>query len=58
MLYWMARMNSLGKKAKGEKTAAEVLQKQIEHVGKDHPGVEFRYDKEFFKGKANRAKGN
>ena len=57
MLYWMARMNSLGKKAKGEKTATDVLQKQIKLIGKDYPGVEFRYDREFFKAKANRKKG-
>jgi len=48
MLYWIMRMNSLGKKTTVKKTAKEVLEDCIVYLRKDHPDSEFQYDKEFF----------
>lgn len=52
MLYWSARMKSLGKKAEGNKTAFEVLQECIEFLRHADPKLEFAYDKTFFRRKA------
>lgn len=48
-MYWMQRMNSLGKKTKVNKIAEEVLEECISYLKKDYPNFEFKYDKEFFK---------
>ena len=55
MAYWFFRMHSLGKKAKTQKSAKQVLEECIDHLkknegtyykkGSDH---EFQYDKKFF----------
>lgn len=49
MVYFAARMHSLGKKAEEEKTAADVLHECIKLLRKHHPGIEFQYDTKFFK---------
>ena len=54
--YWSKRMHSLGKKAKGEKTAFEVLQECIEFIQREYPGFEFRYNKTFFRKARKRTK--
>lgn len=46
--YWILRMHSLGKKAKGTETKSEVLKKSIESVRKDHGDFKFRYDEDYF----------
>jgi hypothetical protein len=48
MAYWLLRMNSLGKKAVGKKTATEVLQECIAYVRQRHPHFEPKYDEKFF----------
>jgi hypothetical protein len=48
MVYWMRRMNSLGKKATTEKNAKEVLMECIIYLKKDYPNFRFKYDKKFF----------
>jgi hypothetical protein len=54
MVYFTSRMHSLGKKAKGEKSAADVLRECIEFLRKDNPNVEFRYNQAFFAGMPTR----
>ena len=49
MAYFTARMHSLGKKAKGDKSAYEVLQEAIVILKKDDPEMDFVYDRSFFK---------
>jgi hypothetical protein len=48
MLYFTSRMHSLGKKAKTEKSARQVLHDCIEFLRPEHPGFEFVFDREFF----------
>lgn len=48
-VYWFWRMNSLGKKAEVANDRWVVLEKCLEHLEKDHPDVEFQYDKDFFR---------
>ena len=50
LAYWSARMNSLGRKADFPNDRSEVLQKCLELLAKNHPGVEFQYDAAFFAG--------
>ena len=52
MGYFLARMHSLGKKSKTDRTAFEVLQECIEILKKTTPAAEFRFDATFFKPKA------
>ena len=47
-VYWTKRMHSLGKKAKSNQTASEVLQESIKSLEKDYADFKFDYDKEFF----------
>jgi hypothetical protein len=56
-IYFTSRMRSLGKKAKEEQTASQVLQECIDFLKKVHPGIEFRYDQVFFQTTGNRRKG-
>jgi hypothetical protein len=44
----LLRMNSLGKKAVGKKTAGEVLRESVAHVRQRHPGFQRKYDVKFF----------
>lgn len=56
-IYFTSRMHSLGKKAKEEQTASQVLQECIDFLKKEHPEFEFRYDQAFFKqGRGKRKK--
>jgi hypothetical protein len=48
MTYWLVRMNSLGKRAEGKKTAADVLHESIALIRKQYPDFEPRYDEKFF----------
>ena len=54
MAYFAMRMHSLGKKAKEEKTASDVLRDCIEQLSKECPEARFHFDEEFFKGAAIR----
>jgi hypothetical protein len=54
MAYFIARMHSLGKKAKGEKTPVEVLQECIDVLKKTAPDAELRFDTAFFRSEVNR----
>jgi hypothetical protein len=54
MVYFIARMHSLGKKAKAEKTPVEVLQECIDLLRKTAPDAEFLYDASFFNAKGKR----
>jgi hypothetical protein len=47
--YWLYRMNSLGKKATVPNDRGAVLKRCLESLAKDHPGVDFGYDKAFFR---------
>ena len=49
MFYWPLRMNSLGKKSKGNYTKEDVLRKAIEKVKKDLPTFIPQFDKNFFR---------
>jgi len=49
MIYFTTRMNSLGKKAKREKTATDVLYECIDRLGDEYPDADFQYDRVFFK---------
>jgi hypothetical protein len=51
MAYFTARMHSLGKKAKEEKGAHDVLLDCIKLLKGDNPKAKFQYDEMFFKGK-------
>jgi hypothetical protein len=55
MSYFMSRMHSLGKKAKEEKTAFDVLQECIDHLKKEFPTADFCYDLSFFRPKTKRS---
>jgi hypothetical protein len=48
-VYWFWRMNSLGKKASVPNDRAAVLERCLESLAKHHPGVEFQYDRAFFR---------
>lgn len=48
LIYWSRRMRSLGRKAKGRKTAKEVLMECIERLRKEYPNFEPIYDKDYF----------
>lgn len=48
-IYWISRMHSLGKKAKINQNAHEVLQECIKFLQKDYPNFKFDYDEKFFK---------
>ncbi len=48
VMYWSQRMKSLGKKAKTQKTAKEILKICILNLKKDFPDFEFKYDGDFF----------
>lgn len=48
MLYWARRMNSLGKKAKTEKNAKEVLKECISFLKKEYKDFDFKYNEKFF----------
>jgi len=48
MIYWLMRMNSLGKKAKGNETKEGILKNAIEDVRKTYSDFEPKYDKSFF----------
>ena len=54
MAYFTARMHSLGKKAKSERTPVDVLQECIDELRKTAPGAEFRFDTAFFGSKGKR----
>ena len=54
MVYFTARMHSLGKKSETEKTAFDVLQECMDLLRKDNPNAEFRYDQSFFQRKPKR----
>jgi hypothetical protein len=47
-------MHSLGKKAKEEKTAFDVLQECIALLKNELPAADFRYDSSFFRQKTKR----
>jgi hypothetical protein len=47
-VYWFWRMNSLGKKAEVANDRSAVMHKCLESLAKDHPGVEFQYNRAFF----------
>ena len=49
MIYWLMRMNSLGKKATGNETKEGILKIAIEDVRKTYPDFEPNYVKSFFK---------
>jgi len=49
MSYWLLRMHSLGKKARAEKSALEVLQECITVLRQQYPDVQFDYDAAFFR---------
>lgn len=49
MPYWFWRMNSLGKKAELPNDRSAVMQKCLDDLAKERPGVEFQYDKTFFR---------
>lgn len=48
MAYRMARIHSLGAKAKQKQTAKDVLLAQIEFVRTKHPTFQFDFNKDFF----------
>ncbi|HUU18147.1 MAG TPA: hypothetical protein VMW72_13435 [Sedimentisphaerales bacterium] len=48
MIYWTRRMHSLGKKAKSEQTAKEVLEECISDSKTKYPDFQFLYDESFF----------
>ena len=55
MAYWFFRMHSLGKKAKTQKSAKQVLEECIDHLKKNGgtyfkkgSDYKFQYNKEFF----------
>jgi Spy/CpxP family protein refolding chaperone len=48
-IYWLRRMHSLGKKAKKDQSAIEILKESIKDLRKDHPNFEFKYDEKFFR---------
>jgi len=47
-IYFNRRMNSLGKKGKGEKTAKDILLECIAQVKKEYPSFKPIYDKDYF----------
>lgn len=47
-LYSNKRMHSKGKKADIIQTPKEVLEECLTLLQEDYPGVEFKYDKQFF----------
>lgn len=49
MFYWVLRMRSLGKKAKGNATKKDILEKSIETIKKDSPDFDPQFDRNFFK---------
>ncbi|MEM5791102.1 MAG: hypothetical protein QXP77_03605 [Candidatus Aenigmatarchaeota archaeon] len=49
LIYFNKRMHSLGKKAKEEKTAKDVLLESIALIKKEYPNFEPIYDEDFFK---------
>ncbi len=51
MAYFTSRMHSLGKKAKEEKGAYEVLLDCIKLLKSDNPKAKFQFDEKFFTGK-------
>jgi hypothetical protein len=51
MAYFMARMHSLGKKAKEEKDTYDVLLDCIKLLKADDPKAKFEFDEKFFKGR-------
>lgn len=55
MAYQVARMHSLGKKAKIAKTASEVLHECLAILRKGNPGTKYLYDEAFF-AKSKKAK--
>ncbi len=46
--YWFWRMNSLGKKAEVANDRSAVMQKCLDDLAKQRPGMEFLYDQAFF----------
>jgi hypothetical protein len=54
MSYWLLRMQSLGKKAKAKKTAADVLWESVAFVRERQPDFEPKYDEKFFGKKGNK----
>ena len=48
MVYWLMRMNSLGKKRKGDQTKEDILKIAIADVKKTYPDFEAQYDSFFF----------
>jgi hypothetical protein len=48
MGYWLVRMNSLGKKATGKKSATDVLEECLADLRQRHPDYTPRYDEKFF----------
>jgi hypothetical protein len=48
LIYFNRRMHSLGKKAKEEKTAKDILLESIALIKKEYPNFEPIYDEEFF----------
>jgi len=48
MVYWLMRMNSLGKKRKGDQTKEDILKIAIADVKKTYHDFEPKYDSSFF----------
>ena len=48
MVYWMARMHSLGKKSHDNLSREDVLRESVKAVKEDFPDFKPNYDKRFF----------
>lgn len=48
MVYWMARMHSLGKKSQDDLSREDVLRESVKAVKEDFPEFRPDYDKRFF----------
>ena len=51
MLYWKMRMQSLGKKAAGRETKADVIRKAEKRLREEYPDYQPQYNKEYFSSK-------
>jgi len=51
MLYWKLRMQSLGKKAAGRETKADVIRKAERRLREEYPDCQPQYKKEYFSSK-------